>query len=93
MDCLDERLHVTFGRKWFPVMAQQAGDTRPLRELVKSLRQKSILARQFKSVDLTEAEKLEIAQSATAFCNAIEFDLDFTISRSLSPWASCSPVP
>ncbi len=64
---------------WFPVMAQQTGDTRPLRELVKSLRQKSILARQFKAVELTEDEKLEIAQSATAFCNAIEFDLDFTI--------------
>jgi|GEM_PF-309080 len=79
VDCLDERLHVTFGRKWFPVMAQQTGDTRPLRELVKSLRQKSILARQFKAVELTEAEKLEIAQSATAFCNAVEFDLDFTI--------------
>lgn len=79
VDCLDERLHVTFGRKWFPVMAQQSGDTRPLRELVKSLRQKSILARQFKAAELTEDEKLEIAQSASAFCNAIEFDLDFTI--------------
>jgi hypothetical protein len=79
VDCLDERLHVTFGRKWFPVMAQQTGDTRPLRELVKTLRQKSILARQFRAEELTEDEKLEIAQSATAFCNAIEFDLDFTI--------------
>jgi len=79
VDCLDERLHVTFGRKWFPVMAQQTGDTRPLRELVHTLRQKSILARQFRAEELTEEDKLAIAQSATAFCNAVEFDLDFTI--------------
>ena len=74
VDCLDERLHVTFGRKWFPVMAQQTGDTITLRELVKTLRQKSILTRQFRAEELTEDEKLEIAQTATAFCNAIEFD-------------------
>jgi hypothetical protein len=79
IDCLDERLHVTFGRKWFPVMARQNGDTRPLRELVKSLREKSILARRFRAEDLSAEEKLAIAQSATAFCNAVEFDLDFTI--------------
>lgn len=79
IDCLDERLHVTFGRKWFPVMARQNGDARPLRELVKSLREKSILARQFRAEELSAEEKLAIAQSASAFCNAVEFDLDFTI--------------
>jgi hypothetical protein len=79
IDCLDERLHVTFGRQWYPVMARQAGDNRPLRELVTSLREKSILARQFRNEELTDEEKLAIAQSATAFCNAIEFDLDFTV--------------
>jgi hypothetical protein len=60
-------------------MARQAGDTRPLREIVKSLREKSILARQFRAQELTEEEKLAIAHSASAFCNAVEFDLDFTV--------------
>ena len=79
IDCLDERLHVTFGRRWYPVMAEMAGDKRPLREMVKSLREKSIIARQFRGADLSEEEKQAIAQSATAFCNAVEFDLDFTV--------------
>ncbi len=79
IDCLDERLHVTFGRKWFPVMAEQNGDTRPLRDMVKTLREKSILTRQYKAEELTDEQKQEIAHSATAFCNAVEFDLDFTV--------------
>lgn len=79
IDCLDERLHVTFGRRWYPVMAELAGDKRPLRDMVKSLREKSIIARQFRGEDLSDEEKQEIAQSATAFCNAVEFDLDFTV--------------
>jgi uncharacterized ferritin-like protein (DUF455 family) len=79
IDCLDERLHVTNGRRWYPVMAELAGDKRPLREMVKSLREKSIIARQFRGEDLSDEEKKGIAQSATAFCNAVEFDLDFTV--------------
>jgi len=72
-------LHVTFGRRWYPVMAELAGDKRPLREMVKSLREKSIIARQFRGEDLSDEEKQEIAQSAAAFCNAVEFDLNFTV--------------
>jgi hypothetical protein len=79
IDCLDERLHVTFGRRWYPVMAELAGDKRPLRDMVKGLREKSIIARQFRGEDLSDEEKQAIAQSAAAFCNAVEFDLDFTV--------------
>lgn len=80
IDCVDERLHVSFGRKWLPVMAKLGGDTRPLPEMVKQLREKSILGRTDLELDeLDEQQQLELAHSATSFCNAIEFSLDFTV--------------
>jgi hypothetical protein len=89
IDCVDERLHVNFGSKWLPVMKKQTGDSRPMPEMVKSLREKSILGRTItrgyssnedvELKEMTDEEKLEIAHVAAAFCSAIEFSLDFTV--------------
>lgn len=80
VDCVDERLHVTFGRKWLPTLAQRAGDDRPLQEIVRSLRERSLLGRtDMEIAEWTEAKKRELAHNAAAFCNAIEFSLDFTV--------------
>jgi hypothetical protein len=79
IDCADERLHVTFGRKWLPVLAAGAGDKRPLPALVRELRQSSLAKSSGELGDLSEAEKAELAKSAVAFCTSIEFSLDFTV--------------
>lgn len=80
IDCVDERLHVSFGRKWVPVLAKQAGDDRPLQEIVRAMRERSLLGRtDMEIAEWTEAKKRELAQNAAGFCNAIEFGLDFTV--------------
>lgn len=80
IDCVDERLHVSFGRKWLPTLAKQAGDDRPLQVIVRSLRENSLLGRtDMQIAEWTEAKKRELAQNAAAYCNAIEFGLDFTV--------------
>ena len=88
IDCVDERMHVGFGKKWLPVMAKLAGEDKSLTELKQLMREKSILGGflprgytgEAGNVDeMTEEEKLEIAHVASAFCNAIEFTLDFTV--------------
>ena len=61
-------------------MAALGGDNRPLPEMVRQLREKSILGQTYGAKrSSTEQQKLELARSATSFCNAIEFSLDFTV--------------
>ena len=80
IDCADERLHVTFGRKWLPALAEQAGDKRPLATMVTDMRKENLLARTDGEIgEMTEAQKQELARSAVEFCTSIEFSLDFTV--------------
>ena len=79
IDCADERLHVTFGRKWLPVLAAGSGDERPLPVLVRELRQTNLARRGDELGELSEEAKRELAKSAVAFCTSIEFSLDFTV--------------
>ena len=79
IDCADERLHVTFGRKWLPVLAAGSGDQRPLPALVRELRQTNLARRSDELGELSAEAKRELAKSAVAFCTSIEFSLDFTV--------------
>jgi hypothetical protein len=79
IDCVDERLHVRFGRKWLPVMFKNnKGDEGPLEVLSETTRLR--LAQdwtQFEGLSAEEREK--IARSFAGFCATIEFALDFTV--------------
>jgi len=79
IDCVDERLHVRFGRKWLPVMFKNnKGDDRPLEVIADTTRLR--LAQDWTQFEgLTEEEREKIAQSVAGFCTTIEFSLDFTV--------------
>jgi len=79
IDCVDERLHVRFGRKWLPVMFKNnKRDDRPLDVLSESTRLR--LAQDWTQFEgLSEEEREKIARSFTGFCTTIEFALDFTV--------------
>ncbi len=79
IDCVDERLHVRFGRKWLPVMFKNnKGDERPLEVLSATTRLR--LAQDWTQFEgLTEEEREKIARSFAGFCTTIEFSLDFTV--------------
>jgi hypothetical protein len=92
IDCVDERLHVAFGSKWLPSIAKGAGDLRPMPEIIRSMREKTVFSRtavrgyfsdnmkQEERFDqMTKDEKLDLAHVASSFCNIIEFSLDFTV--------------
>jgi hypothetical protein len=79
IDCVDERLHVRFGRKWLPVMFKNnKGDERPLEVLSETTRLRLVQDwTQFEG--LSEEEREKIARSFAGFCSTIEFALDFTV--------------
>jgi len=79
IDCVDERLHVRFGRKWLPVMFKNnKRDDRPLDVLSESTRLR--LAQDWTQFEgLSEEEREKIARSFAGFCTTIEFALDFTV--------------
>jgi len=79
IDCVDERLHVRFGRKWLPVMFKNnRRDGRPLEALSESTRLR--LAQDWTQFEgLSEEEREKIARSFAGFCATIEFSLDFTV--------------
>jgi len=79
IDCVDERLHVRFGRQWLPVMFKNnKGDERPLEVIADSTRLR--LAQDWTQFEgLSEEEREKIARSFAGFCTTIEFALDFTV--------------
>jgi uncharacterized ferritin-like protein (DUF455 family) len=79
IDCVDERLHVRFGRQWLPVMFKNnKGDERPLEAIADSTRLR--LAQDWTQFQgLSEDEREKIARSFAGFCTTIEFALDFTV--------------
>lgn len=81
IDCVDERLHVRYGRKWLPVMFKNnKGDDRPLEVIADTTRLR--LSQDWTQFEgLTEEEREKIAQSVAGFCTTIEFSLDFTVYR------------
>jgi hypothetical protein len=81
IDCVDERLHVRFGRKWLPVMFKNnKGDDRPLEVIADTTRLR--LSQDWTQFEgLTEEEREKVAQSVAGFCTTIEFSLDFTVYR------------
>ena len=81
VDCVDERLHVTFGRKWLAMLREhEVGDSQPLSQIVRTLREPSILNRTDPEISqMAEEQKIRLAHTASAFCNALEFSLDFTV--------------
>jgi uncharacterized ferritin-like protein (DUF455 family) len=79
IDCVDERLHVRFGRKWLPVMFKNNKcDERPLEALSETTRLR--LAQDWTQFEgLSEEERDKVARSFAGFCTTIEFALDFTV--------------
>jgi hypothetical protein len=79
IDCVDERLHVRFGRKWLPVMFRNNKlDPRPLDAIAESTRLR--LSQDWTQFEgLSEEEREKIARSFAGFCTTIEFSLDFTV--------------
>jgi hypothetical protein len=79
IDCVDERLHVRFGREWLPVMFKNnKGDERPLEVLSETTRLR--LSQDWTQFEgLSEEEREKIARSFAGFCMTIEFALDFTV--------------
>lgn len=79
IDCVDERLHVRYGRKWVPVMFKNKKNAQVDVDAISEETRERLAKnwQQFENMD--EETRLEIARNFAGFCGTIEFTLDFTI--------------
>lgn len=78
IDCVDERMHVTYGSRWVPeIYKRYKNDERPLREIAAEVRSQVLVAGNL----LKENDSLrnQVSNKLPLFCSATEFSsLNFT---------------
>lgn len=78
IDCVDERMHVTYGKKWVPeIFKRFKNDDRAFADIAKETRERFLHER--KLLGENDPKCRQISQNLPLFCSAIEFaHLDFT---------------